>query len=188
MSALDALERKYNLLSKKWTCLSLTPRCARSMLLSSPPLRRCGAHYFVRAAVAVATSHASTHSLAPPPSVVAAARENYSCGVRFDRWNSGAAPRGFTAGGAGVASDENTDGSYSAAEAPPPTIFALSSAPGRAGVAVIRVSGTRAGLVAKLLPPGARHLMPKHRQARPTTFVCPDTVGQCKLDISLTPR
>ncbi len=69
--------------------------------------------------------------------------------------------------------------------APTDTIFALSTAPGRAGVAVIRVSGPATSDVLRLLPPATAAggdvdtltpaKRPKHRQALPTPFVCPDT-------------
>ena len=78
------------------------------------------------------------------------------------------------------------------------TIFALSSAPGRAGIAVIRISGPRARDVLSLVPPSSaaaaaaaaddgdgsraaastvqeRALRLRHREAIPTRFACPDT-------------
>ena len=61
--------------------------------------------------------------------------------------------------------------------APEDTIYALSSAPGRAGVAVIRVSGPAASDVLRLAPRvgGPEGRRPRHREAVPTTFACPDT-------------
>ena len=83
-----------------------------------------------------------------------------------------------------LASAAEVSTSTSAREAPADTIFALSTAPGRAGVAVVRVSGPAAHEVLRLLPPAAaaadasartRARRPRHREARPTAFVCPDT-------------
>jgi tRNA modification GTPase len=49
----------------------------------------------------------------------------------------------------------------------PPTIFALSSAPGRAGIAVVRVSGTRAGdVVDALAPPRPKDRLAALRRIR----------------------
>jgi tRNA modification GTPase len=49
----------------------------------------------------------------------------------------------------------------------PPTIFALSSAPGRAGIAVVRVSGTRAGGgVDALAPPRPKGRLAALRRIR----------------------
>jgi tRNA modification GTPase len=78
--------------------------------------------------------------------------------------------------------------------APEDTIFALSSAPGRAGVAVIRVSGPRARDVLRLVPStppppsrgdtdaqssssnaNAPSSLLRHRVATPTRFACPAT-------------
>lgn len=85
------------------------------------------------------------------------------------------------------AAEASTSASASAREAPADTIFALSTAPGRAGVAVVRVSGPATHEVLRLLPPAAadcsaadcsaraRARRPRHREARPTAFVCPDT-------------
>ncbi len=55
------------------------------------------------------------------------------------------------------------------------TIFALSSAPGRAGVAVVRVSGPRARDVLRLIPPGKSIFTLTHREAHHATFACPET-------------
>ena len=83
-----------------------------------------------------------------------------------------------------LASAAEVSTSASAREAPADTIFALSTAPGRAGVAVVRVSGPAAHEVLRLLPPAAaaadssaraRAPRPRHREARPTAFVCPDS-------------
>ena len=83
-----------------------------------------------------------------------------------------------------LASAAEASTSASAREAPADTIFALSTAPGRAGVAVVRVSGPAAHEVLRLLPPAAaaadssaraRAPRPRHREARPTAFVCPDS-------------
>jgi tRNA modification GTPase len=83
-----------------------------------------------------------------------------------------------------LASAAEASTSASAREAPADTIFALSTAPGRAGVAVVRVSGPATHEVLRLLPPAsgaadssarARARRPRHREARPTAFVCPDT-------------
>ena len=82
------------------------------------------------------------------------------------------------------AAEASTSASASAREAPADTIFALSTAPGRAGVAVVRVSGPATHEVLRLLPHAeatadcsarARARRPRHREARPTAFVCPDT-------------
>ena len=61
--------------------------------------------------------------------------------------------------------------------APGDTVYALSSAPGRAGVAVIRVSGPAASDVLRLAPRvgGPEGRRPRHREAIPTTFACPET-------------
>ena len=83
-----------------------------------------------------------------------------------------------------LASAAEASTSASAREAPADTIFALSTAPGRAGVAVVRVSGPATHEVLRLLPHAAaaadcsaraRARRPRHREARPTAFVCPDT-------------
>ena len=55
------------------------------------------------------------------------------------------------------------------------TIFALSTAQGRAGVAIVRVSGPGARETLALLPTRQRALTLKHREARPVTFACPET-------------
>ena len=85
------------------------------------------------------------------------------------------APRPSSAAGFAFASPPLGRRALGASAALPDTIFALSSAPGRAGVAVIRVSGPAARDVLRLLPPSRRASPPKHREAVFTRFARPDT-------------